>query len=115
MNLFEAHEEGCMPIERCRYCKAVEFLRKKLTAHDVDQLMKSLQGARPAQEQLTPILDLDLEPRTVRTLLNAGITTAEQLTKKHPHELKRLHDMNAAGLHQIVVGLARKGFQLSEV
>lgn len=71
-------------------------------------------GAAPAKESYTPIEILNLSPRTLNALINAGVGSIEQLTKCTESILSNFRGFGAKALDEVKMTLATRGLTLAE-
>ncbi len=71
-------------------------------------------GAAPAKESYTPIEILNLSPRTLNALINAGVGSIEQLTKCTESILSNFRGFGAKALDEVKATLATRGLTLSD-
>ncbi len=70
--------------------------------------------AAPAKESYTPIEILNLSPRTLNSLINAGVGSIEQLTKCTESMLSNFRGFGAKALDEVKETLATRGLTLGE-
>lgn len=70
--------------------------------------------AAPAKESYTPIEILNLSPRTLNSLINAGVGSIEQLTKCTESMLSNFRGFGAKALEEVKSTLATRSLSLSE-
>ena len=70
-------------------------------------------GAMPVKESYTPIEILNLSPRTLNALINAGVGSIEQLTKCTESILSNFRGFGAKALDEVKATLATRGLTLS--
>lgn len=70
--------------------------------------------AAPVKESYTPIEILNLSPRTLNALINAGVGSIEQLTKCTESILSNFRGFGAKALDEVKMTLATRGLSLSE-
>lgn len=68
----------------------------------------------PAKESYTPIEILNLSPRTLNALINAGVGSIEQLTKCTESILSNFRGFGAKALDEVKATLATRGLTLAE-
>lgn len=68
----------------------------------------------PVKESYTPIEILNLSPRTLNALINAGVGSIEQLTKCTESMLSNFRGFGAKALDEVRTTLATRGLTLSE-
>lgn len=68
----------------------------------------------PVKESYTPIEILNLSPRTLNALINAGVGSIEQLTKCTESILSNFRGFGAKALDEVKMTLATRGLSLSE-
>jgi DNA-directed RNA polymerase subunit alpha len=83
-----------------------DFSRAGQTAQDADR-----QGSK---ESYTPIEILNLSPRTLNSLINAGVGSIEQLTKCNPATLSNFRGFGSKALEEVRETLATRNLVLSE-
>lgn len=71
-------------------------------------------AAAPAKESYTPIEILNLSPRTLNALINAGVGSIEQLTKCTESILSNFRGFGAKALDEVKDTLATRGLTLGE-
>ncbi len=71
-------------------------------------------GSLPVKESYTPIEILNLSPRTLNALINAGVGSIEQLTKCTESILSNFRGFGAKALDEVRTTLATRGLTLSE-
>lgn len=71
-------------------------------------------GALPVKESYTPIEILNLSPRTLNALINAGVGSIEQLTKCTESILSNFRGFGAKALDEVKATLATRGLKLSD-
>lgn len=71
-------------------------------------------SAAPVKESYTPIEILNLSPRTLNALINAGVGSIEQLTKCTEAMLSNFRGFGAKALDEVKATLASRGLKLSE-
>lgn len=74
----------------------------------------SSSGAAPVKESYTPIEILNLSPRTLNALINAGVGSIEQLTKCTESILSNFRGFGAKALDEVKDTLATRGLKLSD-
>lgn len=67
-----------------------------------------------AKESYTPIEILNLSPRTLNSLINAGVGSIEQLVKCNPATLSNFRGFGTKALDEVKATLATRGLKLSE-
>ncbi len=67
-----------------------------------------------AKESYTPIEILNLSPRTLNSLINAGVGSIEQLVKCNPATLSNFRGFGTKALDEVKQTLATRGLKLSE-
>lgn len=70
-------------------------------------------AAAPVKESYTPIEILNLSPRTLNALINAGVGSIEQLTKCTESILSNFRGFGAKALEEVQSTLATRGLSLS--
>ena len=70
-------------------------------------------SATPVKESYTPIEILNLSPRTLNALINAGVGSIEQLTKCTEAMLSNFRGFGAKALDEVKATLASRGLALS--
>jgi DNA-directed RNA polymerase subunit alpha len=70
-------------------------------------------AANSAKESYTPIEILNLSPRTLNALINAGVGSIEQLTKCTESMLSNFRGFGAKALDEVKATLANRGLTLS--
>jgi DNA-directed RNA polymerase subunit alpha len=80
------------------------------------QQMEEMGGssALPIKESYTPIEILNLSPRTLNALINAGVGSIEQLTKCTESILSNFRGFGAKALDEVKGTLASRGLKLSD-
>jgi DNA-directed RNA polymerase subunit alpha len=68
----------------------------------------------PVKESYTPIEILNLSPRTLNALINAGVGSIEQLTKCTESILSNFRGFGAKALDEVKATLATRGLTLSD-
>ena len=71
-------------------------------------------AAMPVKESYTPIEILNLSPRTLNALINAGVGSIEQLTKCTESILSNFRGFGAKALDEVKATLATRGLTLSD-
>jgi DNA-directed RNA polymerase subunit alpha len=71
-------------------------------------------AAMPVKESYTPIEILNLSPRTLNALINAGVGSIEQLTKCTESILSNFRGFGAKALDEVKSTLASRGLKLSD-
>jgi len=71
-------------------------------------------GSAPVKESYTPIEILNLSPRTLNALINAGVGSIEQLTKCTESILSNFRGFGAKALDEVKATLATRGLTLSD-
>ncbi len=69
-------------------------------------------GGSPSKESYTPIEILNLSPRTLNALINAGVGSIEQLTKCTESILSNFRGFGAKALDEVKATLATRGLAL---
>ena len=82
----------------------------RATAQQVDEMG----AATPIKESYTPIEILNLSPRTLNALINAGVGSIEQLTKCTESILSNFRGFGAKALDEVKATLATRGLKLSD-
>jgi DNA-directed RNA polymerase alpha subunit len=131
---FDEHLGGCTPMSPCVNCQIASLLKRKLDNTDFVQLRELTdQGERirraiernatkdgakePEIKQVpdrTSIDELDLSVRSHSCLLNAQITTIEELCKKTPRELLHIPNFGRRSVNEVVAVLGRRDLKLKE-
>ena len=70
-------------------------------------------SSMPVKESYTPIEILNLSPRTLNALINAGVGSIEQLTKCTESMLSNFRGFGAKALDEVKATLATRGLTLS--
>ena len=83
----------------------------RVAAAPVDEVAGT---AMPIKESYTPIEILNLSPRTLNALINAGVGSIEQLTKCTESILSNFRGFGAKALDEVKATLASRGLALSE-
>jgi DNA-directed RNA polymerase subunit alpha len=81
----------------------------RVAAQQVDESA----GAMPVKESYTPIEILNLSPRTLNALINAGVGSIEQLTKCTESILSNFRGFGAKALDEVKATLATRGLTLA--
>lgn len=76
--------------------------------------MEDASGAMPVKESYTPIEILNLSPRTLNALINAGVGSIEQLTKCTESILSNFRGFGAKALDEVKATLATRGLTLGD-
>ena len=76
--------------------------------------MDDVSAAAPIKESYTPIEILNLSPRTLNALINAGVGSIEQLTKCTESILSNFRGFGAKALEEVKSTLATRGLKLSD-
>lgn len=118
MSTFSSHEKGCTPLNPCKKCEAMVFLRSKLTEENVTIFLELLEFLELLQED-TPSLDapihiLGLNARTLNALTSDHLTTLEKILKKTPGELLRIPNFGEASLKNLSEALRLIGREIGE-
>ena len=74
----------------------------------------SASSGAPVKESYTPIEILNLSPRTLNALINAGVGSIEQLTKCTESILSNFRGFGAKALDEVKATLATRGLTLSD-
>ena len=83
------------------------------TAGQPIEEMGSSAGNASVKESYTPIEILNLSPRTLNALINAGVGSIEQLTKCTESMLSNFRGFGAKALDEVKATLATRGLQLA--
>ena len=83
-----------------------DFSRVSQSSTDADR--------QAAKESYTPIEILNLSPRTLNSLINAGVGSIEQLTKCTPGTLSNFRGFGTKALEEVKQTLATRNLTLSE-
>lgn len=83
-----------------------DFSRTSQVAPEADRLA--------AKESYTPIEILNLSPRTLNSLINAGVGSIEQLVKCSPPTLSNFRGFGTKALDEVKATLATRGLKLTE-
>lgn len=83
----------------------------RVTATQVDEVGGAV---APVKESYTPIEILNLSPRTLNALINAGVGSIEQLTKCTESILSNFRGFGAKALDEVKSTLATRGLSLAE-
>jgi DNA-directed RNA polymerase subunit alpha len=67
-----------------------------------------------AKESYTPIEILNLSPRTLNSLINAGVGSIEQLVKCSPATLSNFRGFGTKALEEVKQTLATRGLKLTD-
>ena len=78
------------------------------------QPMDDVSAAAPIKESYTPIEILNLSPRTLNALINAGVGSIEQLTKCTESILSNFRGFGAKALEEVKDTLASRGLKLAD-
>lgn len=78
------------------------------------QVEETTGGTVPVKESYTPIEILNLSPRTLNALINAGVGSIEQLTKCTESILSNFRGFGAKALDEVRTTLATRGLTLSD-
>ena len=81
-------------------------------AQQVDEIAGG--SAMPIKESYTPIEILNLSPRTLNALINAGVGSIEQLTKCTESILSNFRGFGAKALDEVKATLATRGLKLAD-
>lgn len=76
--------------------------------------IEEMGSTTPAKESYTPIEILNLSPRTLNALINAGVGSIEQLTKCTESILGNFRGFGAKALDEVRSTLATRGLTLAE-
>lgn len=76
--------------------------------------MEEVAGSMPIKESYTPIEILNLSPRTLNALINAGVGSIEQLTKCTESILSNFRGFGAKALDEVKSTLASRGLTLAD-
>lgn len=76
--------------------------------------VEEVNTATPVKESYTPIEILNLSPRTLNALINAGVGSIEQLTKCTESILSNFRGFGAKALDEVKGTLASRGLRLAE-
>jgi DNA-directed RNA polymerase subunit alpha len=77
------------------------------------QAEESTSSGSPTKESYTPIEILNLSPRTLNALINAGVGSIEQLTKCTESILSNFRGFGAKALDEVKATLASRGLSLA--
>ncbi|OGJ54768.1 DNA-directed RNA polymerase subunit alpha [Candidatus Peribacteria bacterium RIFCSPHIGHO2_02_FULL_49_16] len=88
-----------------------DFTRSKSDDEDVS---RSGAGSSSSKESYTPIEILNLSPRTLNALINAGVGSIEQLTKCTETMLGNFRGFGAKALTEVRTTLAGRGLKLCD-
>lgn len=83
----------------------------RTAAHPVEEVAGA---AMPVKESYTPIEILNLSPRTLNALINAGVGSIEQLTKCTESILSNFRGFGAKALDEVKATLATRSLKLSD-
>lgn len=78
------------------------------------QQMDEVAAAAPVKESYTPIEILNLSPRTLNALINAGVGSIEQLTKCTESILSNFRGFGAKALDEVKATLATRNLKLAD-
>jgi DNA-directed RNA polymerase subunit alpha len=78
------------------------------------QQMEEVAASAPIKESYTPIEILNLSPRTLNALINAGVGSIEQLTKCTESILSNFRGFGAKALDEVKATLASRGLKLAD-
>lgn len=84
----------------------------RAAAHPIEEVTGGT--AVPMKESYTPIEILNLSPRTLNALINAGVGSIEQLTKCTESILSNFRGFGAKALDEVKATLAARGLKLSD-
>ena len=84
----------------------------RTAAHPMEEVAGA-GSAMPVKESYTPIEILNLSPRTLNALINAGVGSIEQLTKCTESILSNFRGFGAKALDEVKATLATRGLTLS--
>ena len=76
--------------------------------------VEEVAAAAPSKESYTPIEILNLSPRTLNALINAGVGSIEQLTKCTESILSNFRGFGAKALDEVKVTLKSRGLALAD-
>lgn len=80
----------------------------------VPQQVEETGAVAPIKESYTPIEILNLSPRTLNALINAGVGSIEQLTKCTESILSNFRGFGAKALDEVKATLATRNFKLAD-
>ncbi len=86
----DQHLPGCSPLNPCKHCKLVAMLRTKLGPTDFDEVVQLFNEpatpSQPAMPPETPVSELGLSTRVLKTLKNDNLhTIGEALARIREH------------------------------
>lgn len=84
----------------------------RTATHPIEEIAGA--AAAPIKESYTPIEILNLSPRTLNALINAGVGSIEQLTKCTESILSNFRGFGAKALDEVKGTLATRGLKLAE-
>lgn len=84
----------------------------RTAAHPMEEVAGGV--ATPVKESYTPIEILNLSPRTLNALINAGVGSIEQLTKCTESILSNFRGFGTKALDEVKATLATRGLSLSQ-
>lgn len=76
--------------------------------------VEEMGAVAPTKESYTPIEILNLSPRTLNALINAGVGSIEQLTKCNESILSNFRGFGAKALDEVKATLATRGLSMSD-
>ena len=117
------HEEGCTPVNPCRSCKALSFLRTRLNEEEIATFLSHL-GVETGGKKVysrdnpipldAPIKELGLTIRVSNGLLNENVQTVGDLVGKTEADVLRMVALGHRALREIKEQLSMMGQNLLE-
>lgn len=113
------HEQGCTPLQPCRTCRIVSFLRERLGTSEFDKflaLCNDSPDARANGDLNIPIAELrdQISSRAYNCLIQNNIKTLGDLVGKTAYELLRVREFGRKSLDQVEMMLTQRGLRLQE-
>ncbi len=112
------HLEGCSPRTPCASCKAISFLRPKLSVEDLDKFLALVREASLGNVRIpidSPVGILGLSKRTINAARKEkNIITIRGFVETPEAELAETPGLGRQSIHRISKALANVGWRIGE-
>jgi DNA-directed RNA polymerase alpha subunit len=124
MSFFNVHEDGCTPLQPCRRCKALSFLREKLNMSDFAELLMIFGEVQNALIENADVVDIStpldkygeqFSVRVRNSLYNENIKTLGDLLRYKESDLLRIPNFGRMSLIEVKEVVKQTGHKLGEL
>lgn len=110
------HFPDCTPLTPCLSCRVARFLKTKLGAEDMQELIEIVKDAQKVQviDLDASIDELDLPQRVLNMLRAEQITTIREILMRTENQFLNIPDLGRKSLELLKEALARRGRKIGD-